>query len=435
VVWRLARLALALLICYLALGYLTPRVAWLSLSRAAGGKAPVRGALFGAPSDLRRVAGALAVHTERSHDAIGTDAEAIAAAKDAGLDFVILSDHRSRQTPDSLWSVNARFDAGVLLVRGQEVSLGGDVGRVLTFGLDTALTRWDGGLQAFASRLERDSATAIVAHSRSPRLRDSWRATRTPAIAGWEVFDLADIGRERLEGPWVVYHLLALAASAPLDRLHWSLIRLFREGFDQPAVAAFDSLYERGDITALAGLDAHPKTRVFGHLVPAYEPLFKSLINYIALEEAGPGEAQAAEATARLARALEHGRAYISFGDAEAARRFRLRLGGAGHGWVGLGAPAEWRPGLMLEAGFDGGGERRLIYRVLRDGEALAWLEGPDLSWRLSGVGAYRVEVYRYTLRIGPFVWNLRPWIFANPNRVVNAVVGGENTRPNPTDQ
>jgi hypothetical protein len=420
-----ARLALALFVFYLALGYLAPRVAWLSLSPAVDEEAPGRAAASFAPPHLRRIAGALAVHTERSHDAIGTEAEVIAAAKDAGLDFVILSDHRSRQTPDSLWEVNARFDAGVLLVRGQEVSLGGDVGRVLTFGLDTALTRWDDGLQAFASRLERDSVTAIVAHSRSPRLRDSWRATRTPAIAGWEVFDLADIGRERLEGPWVVYHLLALAASAPLDRLHWSLIRLFREGFDQPAVAAFDSLCERGDITAVAGLDAHPKTRILGHLLPAYEPFFKSLINYVALEDVRPGKAEAAEATASLARAIERGRVYISFGDVEAGRRFRLRLGGAGHGWVGLGAAAEWQPGLMLEAGLDGGGERRLVYRVLRDGEALAWVKGPELRWRLSGVGTYRIEVYRYTLRIGPFVWNLRPWIFANPNRVTNAVAGG----------
>lgn len=424
--WRAARLALAFLIFYLAVGYLTPRVAWLNTSGGGGRDALGRAAASSEPRPLHRMAGALAVHTERSHDAIGTEPEVIAAARAAGLDFVVLSDHRSRETPDSLWEVNARFDAGVLLVRGQEVSLGGDVGRVLTFGLDTALARWEDGLRTFASRLERDSVTAIVAHSRSPRLRDSWRPTQTPAIVGWEVFDLADIGRQRLKGPWVLYHLLALAASAPLDRAHWSLIRLFREGFDQPAVAAFDSLYERGDLTAVAGLDAHPKTRVLGHLLPGYAPFFKTLINHVALEGAPPGEeAGAAESTASLARAIERGRVYISFGDSEAARRFRLRLGGAGYGWVGLGASAEWGPGLTLEAGFEGGGERRLIYRVVRDGEALAWVEGPELRWPLPGVGAYRVEVYRYTLRIGPFVWNMRPWIFANPNRVINAAAGG----------
>ena len=54
----------------------------------------------------------------------------------------------------------------------------------------------------------------------------------------------------------------------------------------------------------------------------------------------------------------------------------------------------------------------------MRDGQPVAWIKGPELTWGVAAPGAYRVEAYRYTLRIGSLVWNLRPWIFANPFRV-----------------
>jgi len=406
------RFALALFFLYLLAGYVTARVAWVGVS----GPKEEGTADWSHPPAAARASGALAVHTRRSHDAIGTEDEVVAAARSVGLDFVILSDHRSGSAPDSLWAVGARVEDGVLLVRGQEVGLGGEVGRVLTFGLDTALTRWESGLHELARALDADSATAIVAHSRSPRVRDSWRPREVPGIVGWEVFDLADVGRERLRGPWVVYHALALAASSVIGRGHWSLVRLFREGFHQPAVAAYDSLYQRGDLTALAGLDAHPKTRLLGRLVPGYEPFLRSLVNHIVVDTPLPAEAPAA--TRQLAEAIERGRVYISFGDVAAARAFRLRLVRTGREGAGIGEGVEWARGLRLQAGFAEPVAGRLLYRVVRDGAPIAWSRGRELNWPLPGPGAYRVEVHRYTARLGPLFWNLRPWIFVNPNRV-----------------
>ena len=403
---RVARFVAALFALYLAAGYVTARLAWLPTVRAGSEPTPAADP----PDTGIRAAGALAVHTHRSHDAIGTEDEVTRAARAAGLDFVILTDHRSGSAPDSLWDVQARYDDGILLMRGQEVSLGGEVGRVLTIGLDTVLTRWESGPRELARALVADSATAIVAHSRSPRVRDSWRPSEVPGIVGWEVFDLADIGRERLAGPWVVYHSLALAASSLVGRGHASLLSLFREGFRGPAVAAYDSLYRRGDLTALAGLDAHPKLRVLGRPVPGYEPFFRSLVNHVVLETPLPDEPL--EATRRLSEAIEDGRVYISFGDAGAAAGFRLRLSGAGRDGPGIGGQVEWAPGLTLEAGFAGSAGGRYVYRVIKDGEPVASLRGRELRWPLPGPGAYRVEVHRYTLRVGPLFWNLRPWLF-----------------------
>jgi hypothetical protein len=362
------------------------------------------------------VAGALHVHTRRSHDAVGTDSEVARAARAADLDFVLITDHRSRDAPADQWETPARYSDGVLLVRGQELSLGSDLGRVLVFGLDTVLTRWEDGLDAFARKLEDDTALAVVAHPRSPRRRDSWRPRETPGIVGWEVFDLTDVSRARLTSPWVAYHLLALAVTLPLGRAHQSLLRLHREGFDQPAVAAFDSLYARRPLTALGALDVHAKKRIAGRLFPPYRPFFKSVVNHVELP--APLAVDAGEAARALAAALTAGRAFISFGDARGARNFVLSVGARGDSLPSRGPRLGSRPGRLLRAGFVGGPRRRLVYRVFRDGTFLAWVRSAELAWPPSGPGAYRVEVYRYTLRLGPLYWNLRPWIFTNPVRL-----------------
>jgi hypothetical protein len=367
-----------------------------------------------------RAAGALHVHTRRSHDALGSEGEVAEAARAAGLDFVMISDHRPQSAPESDWQVAARQDGGVLLLRGQEISLGDAVGRVLAFGLDTTMTGWTGSPDEFGWVLYNNGATAVVAHARSPRTDDSWRPGETPGIVGWEVFDLADVGRVRLADHWVVYHLLSLAASVPIGRAHQSLLRLYRRGFEQPHVAAFDSLYASGPITALGGLDAHPKTRIGDGLVPPYEPFFKSIVNHVDLRAPLPPDA--AEAAAAITTGIRAGSVFISFGHTGLARNFVLFLAAPGGRTLGPGWPLNWQSGLVLRAGFWGGPTKRLLYRVMRDGATAAWVSGAELAWPVPEPGSYRVEVYRYTLRLGPLVWNLRPWIFANPNRVLPAV-------------
>ncbi len=410
---KLGRLALLLFAGYLACGFIAPRLRWISTRSDAG--ANIAEALPLAPAGLR-ASGVIHVHTHRSHDAVGDEGEVARAALDSDVDFVLLSDHRAADAAAGQWQTPAHFVDGVLIVRGQEVSLGGDVGRVIVFPLDTVLHEWTAGAEELGRYLRDGDATAIVAHSRSPRDRDSWRPAATPGIVGWEVFDLADIGRVRLADPWVVYHLLSLVTSLPIGRGEWSLVRLYRNGFQQPHVAAFDSLYRRAHLTAVGGLDAHPKKRIRGKLVPPYEPFFKSVVNHVEL--AMPLPADAAAASAVLANGIRSGSVFISLGHTGLARNFVLQLAAPGGSRFGIGRYVTWEPGLYLRAGFWGGPSKGVLYRVVRDGEPMGWIRGPELTWGVSAPGAYRVEAYRYTLRIGPLVWNLRPWIFANPFRV-----------------
>ena len=483
---------------YCAAVYAGARLDWLAMGEEDAHPAPP-------PAPSTRVAGAIHVHTRRSHDAIGTEAELARAARAAGLDFVFLADHRDAGAPAAEWERTALREEGVLLVRGQEIRVEG-VGKVLVDHLDTAVVSWTGGAEGFLARVARDSAFTVVAHPRG-RPSDAWRLSGAPGMAAWEVFDFADVARRRLASPSVVYHLVALLGGELIGRAEHNWLRLYRDGFRSPGVAAFDSLWAEGGQerpptldrsmpprgsgpaaaaandrtaaarpgpTAVGGLDMHPKARLpGGRLFPGYASALRTMINHVALD-APPGS-DPVEAARALGAAIRRGDVFVSFGNTEGARGFRVAVvtpeGGAasppGAAASGAGSgPAASRPaassesagssesatlpaapadgesatrltahippggatpmaaGLRLEAGFatDPG---RVAYRVVRDGREVGWWRGPGLSLAVDGPGAYRVELYRYSARVGRLVWNLRPWIFANPVLVRPSSGGG----------
>ena len=444
---------------YFTVVYAAARLHWVAMEASGPAAAPP-------PAPAARVAGAIHVHTRRSHDAIGTESELARAARAAGLDFVFLSDHRDAGSLPADWERTAVREEGVLLVRGQEIRVEG-VGKVLVDRVDTAVVSWSGGAESFLARVERDSALTVVAHPRG-RAGDVWRLPGAPGMAAWEVFDFADVARRRLASPSVLYHLVALVSGELAGRAEHNWLRLYRDGFRAPGVAAFDSLWAGGGPTpggrpgptangrsgptpagapgptAVGGLDMHPKARLpGGRLFPAYASAMRTIINHVALD--APLEAEPLRAGRALGAAIRRGDVFISFGDAEGARAFRVGLGvarpgpaadpgtGAVAGESGADPPARrhvppggtttMADGLRLEAGFatDPG---RIAYRVVRDGREVGWWRGPGLARAVEGPGAYRVEAYRYTARLGRLVWNLRPWIFTNPV-LVSPAAGG----------
>ena len=428
---RVARWFLVAAGVYFAAVYAGARVDWVAMGEGSARPAPP-------PAPATRVAGAIHVHTRRSHDAIGTEAELARAARAAGLDFVFLADHRDAGAPAAEWERTARWEEGVLLVRGQEIRVEG-AGKVLVDRLDTAVVSWTGGVESFLARVERDSAFTVVAHPRG-RPSDAWRVPGAPGMAAWEVFDFADVARRRLVSPSVAYHLAALVGGELAGRAEHNWLRLYRDGFRSPAVAAFDSLWagagqglaaapgrpgptalDRPVPTAVGGLDMHPKARLpGGRLFPAYASSLRTMINHVALD--APPEADPVEAARALGAAIRRGDVFVSFGDTEGARGFRVGVAASAH--IPPGGTTRMAAGLRLEAGFatDPG---RVAYRVVRDGREVGWWRGPGLSWTVDGPGAYRVELYRYTARVGRLVWNLRPWIFVNPVLVRPSAGGG----------
>jgi hypothetical protein len=195
-----------------------------------------------------------------------------------------------------------------------------------------------------------------------------------------------------------------------------------REGFDTPAVAAYDSLRLRGPLTATAGLNVHPKVSLGPFLLPPYGPFFRTLVSHLAVDVPLPAEAAWSQEV--IAEGLKRGELFISLGSHEKARSFRMRaVLQEGYG-AHMGADVPARSGIRLRGGFEEDPGRKLLYRIMENGREREWVMGPELEWEALRPALYRVEVYTYSARIGNIFFRLKPWIFANPVGLTGAGYG-----------
>jgi hypothetical protein len=363
-------------------------------------------------------AGVLHVHTERSHDAVGTIEEVAHAARETGLGWVIVSDHQNNEEPAPV-PRPANLE-GVVVLFSQERGLDREMGRVLVEGVDTVVFLGD-STEKLREVGARPGVLTIVSHPRSPSESEQWKAVDAGGTDAWEVFNVHEALFRGLTGYGTLAHVVGLIGSQAVGRLDRSVLRLYPRGFDEPSVPAFDSLYARSAITALGGVDVHPKLRLLGRLWPSYEPFMRTVVNHVILD--GPLDSAPERAAAAIRDAIHRGRVFISFGDTKAASAFRMRVEDGSGEPAGVGDTSELRVGATLVVD-PGPSDERFLYRVIRDGQPVGTFFGSGLSWPVTDPGAYRVEVYRFSRRVGRFYWNLRPWIFTNPIRVLPPAAG-----------
>lgn len=418
---RLLRWAWRGFLMYLVLGYLTTAFDWVTASTGTASTSPLptRGESV--------VSGVFSVHTARSHDAWGTREQVAGAARNAGLDFVVVGDHpRDDRRPGwDFW--RPEYREGVLVVGGQELRAPG-AGKILAMSVDTTYKQWPGTYDTFREMLVKEGATSFVVHGRGPRRSERWIHPTVDGVQGWEVLDLSEFMRKNILGIWGPYHLLTFSAALPLGLGDEALLHLMRQGFSTPTVQAYDSLRGGTLLTATAGLNHHPKLRAGSLLFPPYEPFFRTLQCHVLVGE--PLPADPAEARDFLARAAREGGVFIALGDDPSARDFRFGVAGPGDLELGPGTKASFSEGQSLRAGLlprDGGGGSagRFVFRIVRNGSEEEWILGETLDWPVKRPGVYRVEVYRYTLRIGKAFFRLRPWIFTNPLELSDSADAG----------
>jgi len=423
---RIRRWVFTAFVLYMLAGYGTTLVDRVPLSGTEN-RAALPSAILPARGPGEAVwSGVFSVHTNRSHDARGTREEVARAAASAGLDFVVIGDHPpdSRRPGWKIW--HPVILDGVLIEGGQELR-SPEAGKILAVGVDTTYKRWQGDYAGFTEMLDREAATAFVVHGRGPRGSERWVNPDARGVQGWEVLDISEFARHRLKGPWSLYHLITLLAGTPLGLGDEAMLHMMREGFETPTVAAYDSLRLREPLTATAGLNTHPKLKVGPFLLPSYRGSFQTLVTHVTVArevagesaappDGGPPRMIADQASRALMAGARGGDVFISLGNDPAARQFRAGVQDpSGSVLAGMGGVTPYAPGRVLQAGVEGGAGRRLLYRIVRNGQEVGWLPGPDLTWAIDAPGVYRVEVYTYWGRIGGMIVHLRPWIFANP--------------------
>jgi len=346
------------------------------------------------------VPGAYHVHTVRS-DGAGTSEEIAAAARRAGLKFVVFTDHGDgTRAPDP-----PTYRSGVLCIDAVEISTNG--GHYVALGLGPAPYPLGGDARDVVEDVARLGGFGVAAHPSSAKSELQWRAWDAP-FDGFEWLNTdnewRDKGALRVARAVLNYPVRGPESLATLlDRPERLL-----ERWDQTA--------ETRHLVAVAGADAHGRLGLLGGdpygraswlRLPSYEASFRVFALRVDVEKPLTGNA-ASDAAALLA-GLRAGHLYTAI-DAlagPAAFEFTATSGPerASEGdSLPLGGPVELRARSNAPRGAS--------TVLFRNGRVVREAAGPVLSFSAEAAPAvYRVEVKLPNAPGTPPV----PWVLSNP--------------------
>ncbi len=320
--------------------------------------------------------GSYHVHTRWS-DGRGTLDQVVAAAKGAGLQFLVVTDHNVLRPED------AGYRDGILVIEATEAS--SSLGHIVALGVSRALTpeeREQGTFEAIRAL----GGQPIVAHPFQPR-----RPFLGWSRQDWDGFEV--VSADTHWGSTLAHHrywLLGLAALAyPWDPAQSALAFA-----DYP-----EKELERYDLAARTGAPEEPPRPAHplfcsndAHGWPSYRATFEAFSMHLPLTLTGNA---AQDSKAVLDRLLD-GSAYCVFDGVAPAQGVKLALTPQGDA-------------LELNVGTPEPGRGR--YVLVRDGVR----EGDFQTTATGGRFACRGPcVRRAFYRVEGF-WEGRPWIFTNP--------------------
>ncbi|MBJ6765166.1 CehA/McbA family metallohydrolase [Myxococcaceae bacterium JPH2] len=331
------------------------------------------------------IRGAYHVHTTRS-DGRGTPSEVARAAKAAGLDFVVLTDHNdfTPRTPEWI--------DGVLMIPGVELST--TAGHLAALGLKRPLDGAKAWMppDAAVSAVEAAGGMSVLAHP--VQRRNPWRDEETARrVPGFELYSADTFLRQALRSP--VSRLLPAVGASFTHPVHGVMLMVAPE--PEP-MARFMDLSREKPRLALCAHDAHG--------LPSYEHVFRAMAMALPPQDVPrPLPKDASEAAERVVLALTGGNAVCAFralGEPEGFALDGLDSGGR-----------EARVGDVLTV--------RLPERHPDTVEVRVWGDGrlrDATSVELTGPGVVQVEVWvRAPGRFFGSEW--RPWIVPSPVRVL----------------
>jgi hypothetical protein len=311
--------------------------------------------------------GAWHVHTTAS-DGRGDLGEVVRAARDAGLQFVVVADHNVLRPEDAGWR------DGVLVVPATEISA--PYGHVVGIGLSRELTKEERQRDALGAVARLDGA-AVLAHPFHPGrpftrwTRDDW--------AGMEVVSVDSFwGLVRRDQSWwrAVQALLLLPGDPGRAMLAF---------YQEPAreLARYDAAAARRRVALLCATDAHGW--------PSYRAAFEAFSMHVPVRATGDGAADAAA----VRRALLDGSASCVLDALGPASGVRLEV-----------APGGDRIELRAAAP----GRTRPTWHLFRDGAPMGTMASAPGGWAFScggpcPRGAWRAEGRR----------DGATWAFTNP--------------------
>jgi hypothetical protein len=357
----------------------------------------------GVAPDPLTVRGSVHVHTLRS-DGTGTVDAVAAAARRAGLQFVMLTDHgdgtREPEPP--------AYRSGVLVIDGVEISTTG--GHYVALGLPRVPYRLAGEPRDVVEDVARLGGFGIVAHPDSAKGDLRWRDWTLP-------FD----GIEWLNADSEWRNEGSVGVARALATYWWRGPETVAAGFDRPDTpfAEWDTVSQYRRVIGLPGHDAHarigprgnwePGDRDVSVRLPGYETAFRAFAARVSLATPLTGDA-ARDATALLA-AFRAGHVYTVIDALASPAAFRFRAH-SGTRRAGAGDDLPVADSAILEADVARVPGVSLVLR--RNGRVVAASDSGQLRFEHAASPAtavYRVEAKLPRAPGTPPV----PWIVGNP--------------------
>lgn len=272
-------------------------VAAMSLGVLAVGALRVRYPLTGQASSSKSTKGVWHIHTQASHDGWGHLDEVVSAAQEAGLRFVVVTEHNPATVKSPEWR------AGVLVLHGAEWST--PDGHVVGVAAQRPVSKEE-LVKEPLEKLHQAGAATILAHP--VQEKNPWRNWEEGSRAdGMELYSMDTFWRSLGTAPVRTACVVASLLSNPT---HGMMLMAFHH---PEAVGRLLHQAKQRQQVALCALDAHG--------VPSYHRVFPLMSMHLPINL--PSEPQMAEQA--VWKALFSGKGYCVFDALGDASGFELR--------------------------------------------------------------------------------------------------------------
>ncbi len=320
-------------------------------------------AFFGeAPSSSTPYRGVFHVHTRYSHDSSGSLKDVARAARRAGLDFVVITDHnnlRAKSDPEA-----QKFPPKPLLIFGTEIST--DAGHLVALGIEHEIHPPITAQEAI-DRIRKEGGFAILAHPICKK--GAWRDWEVEGFHAIEIYSYSCdfYGRNKAK---LTFELLLLPPPLLAERV-------FRE--PRETLNRWDSLLQKQPVAAVGSVDAHVALPFLGFHLMRYSLSFEAVTLYVLAESLSEKE---------VIEAMASGRSYIAFETRGLAKGFSFEA-------------VKEEQNVALIATLPQTAEVRLF----RNGKIIKTAKVKTLRLNAAEPGVYRVEVFL----------SGKLWIVSNP--------------------
>ena len=351
------------------------------------------------------IIGNLHLHTTAS-DGTGSHDQVASAAAQAGLDFIIYTDHNVAVSGLEGWYCDPASGNEVLRLMGQEVNdeaLPQEHSHLLCFFVEDDLqpiaadpqrlidtVRERGGLCFLAHPLERPGYNG----SRGVVNVYPWRHWHVSGYTGLELWNtMTDVKQQLRDIPRGI-----LGAYLP----PWTVTAPFPE-----TLAKWDQLLATGQkVVAIGNSDAHAMYftlyKVLRRTVFPYYYLFRAVNTHLFLDE--PLAREPGLARRQISVALQAGHCFVGYDLIGSSRGFSFTAA-SGDQQAIMGDTLVLRSAATLQVV----SPQPAQLRLLKDGRLLTEVRGQSLNWTTREPGVYRMELYRRY-----WGWQ-RGWVFSNP--------------------